>query len=104
MNQEEEMLAVNNRRLEKENKALRLSLRDQFAMAAMTGLVANPEANIYDPGFIEQAFYLAELALLARQKTRTELVEANMDLRDLDRANPRDRNFFVLLDAERGSS
>lgn len=37
MSQEEEMLAVNNRRLEKEVKALRLSLWDQFFMSAIGG-------------------------------------------------------------------
>lgn len=39
MNQEEEMLAVNNRRLERENKALREALLDRYAMAALTGLL-----------------------------------------------------------------
>jgi len=37
MSQEEEMLAVNNRRLESEVKALRLTLWDQFFMAAIPG-------------------------------------------------------------------
>lgn len=34
-----ELLTVNNRRLERELKEARLMLRDQFAMAALTGLL-----------------------------------------------------------------
>lgn len=37
MSQEDEMLSVNNRRLEAEVKSLKLSLWDQFFMAAIGG-------------------------------------------------------------------
>lgn len=70
---ETEMAMVNNRRLEKELKAARAGLLDQFAMAALTGLAADRSR----PGFdiAEQAYKLAAAMLHYRdeQARRAEL-------------------------------
>ncbi len=58
-----DMLAVNNQRLERENKALRASLRDQFAMAALPLCFS----SIYSDAMAEAAYELADAMLAARE-------------------------------------
>lgn len=69
MNQEDEMLAVNNRRLEKENKALRLSLWDQYFMAAIQSISLTAATLVVD---VETAANTADRMLSLRDR-RSEI-------------------------------
>ena len=66
LSDEAEIALVNNRRLEKELKAARAGLLDQFAMAALTGLAANPQRPPSATEAAEMAYKLAAAAMHER--------------------------------------
>lgn len=76
MSDETEMLSIQNRALERENRRLRKALRDEFAMAALTGLIAHhgdagwhPDAEIQSiQGAADTAYEYATAMLEARKE------------------------------------
>lgn len=68
MSDETEMLSIQNRALERDNRRLRKALRDEFAMAALTGLLANYGTK-FDPRLTcATAIAYANEALEARKE------------------------------------
>lgn len=75
MTDEVDMLRIQNRQLERENRSLRRNLRDEFAMAALTGLLAHhgdagwhPEAEVQSQnGASETCYEYADAMLEARK-------------------------------------
>ena len=65
MTTDTDMLEANIKNLERENRELRMTLRDQFAMAALTGLLADGSFSAnYHAG---QAYLVADTMLEARK-------------------------------------
>lgn len=66
-----EMLQTQNRHLERENRSLRRNLRDEFAMAALTGCLMNCEISApaeFSQSIANDCYKLADAMLEARQK------------------------------------
>lgn len=66
---DDDMLRINNERLERELAEAKATLRDQFAMAALTGLCANPSFphdNRHDVS--ELCYFLAGGMMLERKQ------------------------------------
>ncbi len=67
MTADTDMLEANIKNLERENRELRITLRDRFAMAAITGLIgANRTGTIY--GFAKDSYAYADAMLEVREK------------------------------------
>jgi hypothetical protein len=78
MADEDDMLRIQNRALERENRQLRRSLRDDFAIAALTGLLAkhgdsgwHPEAEIQSIEGAADTVYLYADAMLEARKAKS---------------------------------
>ena len=65
MTTETDMLETNIKNLERENRELRITLRDQFAMAALTGLISENGFTAYS--FAVDAYEMADHMIKARQ-------------------------------------
>lgn len=69
---ETDMLQANARHLERENRSLRRKLRDDFAMAALTGYLSSwaphEEPCEFSNSIAEDCYKLADAMLKAREK------------------------------------
>ncbi|MDR2188934.1 MAG: hypothetical protein LBE62_12990 [Azonexus sp.] len=63
-----DVLARINRSLENENRALKRALRDEFAKAALTGLLARPGAEGGVGNYVIDAYTLADAMLEVRHE------------------------------------
>lgn len=66
---DEDMLRIQNRQLERENRQLRRNLRDEFAMAALPGMIARLDDVGANPAFdVAQMSYVFADAMLEARK------------------------------------
>lgn len=68
MSDEAETLAIQNRVLERENRRLRKALRDEYAMAALTGLLAHHGVELEPRVAGQYAIEYADAMLEARKE------------------------------------